>query len=200
MNSGRHRPALDFFASLPISAFLVSLLFLLSLAAPARAACDLQIVSAGPCLADGADGVPHVGDIYGLKVVVKVVGNPSQPFRIKWTLANVTYYYDSIDVGPGDGWFWEFLWWLDLDDPIPWSVTLDPDGVSGDTNLVNNTARGTFTPVPPSVPIDLYSNRMMHGFETYTLSFEPGSGVIPNLYVVFGEPVHQYSALRRADL
>src|SRR5581483_1598033 len=138
--------------------------------------------------ADGADGVPHVGDIYGLKVVVKVVGNPSQPFRIKWTLANVTYYYDSIDVGPGDGWFWEFLWWLDLDDPIPWSVTLDPDGVSGDTNLVNNTARGTFTPVPPSVPIDLYSNRMMHGFETYTLSFEPGSGVIPNLYVVFGEP------------
>jgi transglutaminase-like putative cysteine protease len=158
----------------------------LSLAQFANAGCDLQIKSAGPCLADGSDGIPHVGDVYGLKVVIKIVGNPNQPFRIKWTLANVTYYYDNINVGPGDGWWWPFFWPMDLDDPIPWSVTLDPDGISGDTNLVNNTASGTFTPIPPSTAVDFYAPRMMRASETSLLSF--GSGIIPNLWVIFGIP------------
>jgi transglutaminase-like putative cysteine protease len=154
----------------------------------AFAGCDLQIASAGPCLADGTAGIPHVGDIYGIKVVVNVIGTPSQPFRIKWTLANVTYYYDNINIGQGNGWWWPFLWWMDLDEPIPWSVTLDPDGVSGDTNLVNNTVSGSFTPVPPTKPVELYSPRMMHGVESYTLIYQPGSGTIPNLYILFGMP------------
>lgn len=160
----------------------------LAFAYSASAACDLQIMSAGTCLADGTDGAPHVGDIYGIKVVVKIVGTPNQPFRIKWTLANVIYYYDNINVGAGDGWWWPFLWWMDLDDSIPWSVTLDPDGVSGDTNLVNNTASGTFTPIAPTTPVELYSSRVMHGMESYTLTYQPGSGTIPNLYVLFGMP------------
>ena len=78
--------------------------------------------------------------------------------------------------------------WLDLDDPIPWSVTLDPDGVSGDTNLINNTASGTFTPIPPSTAVELYSPRMMHGSESYSLSYQSGSGTIPNIYILFGVP------------
>ena len=39
----------------------------------ARAQCDLQIVTAGPCLADGTPGTPNVGDDYGLSVTVNVV-------------------------------------------------------------------------------------------------------------------------------
>jgi hypothetical protein len=150
--------------------------------------CDLQISSAGPCLVNGASGTPNVGDVYGLSVHLNVKGTPAQPFRIKWTIANVTYYYNNISVGPGSGYWWDFIWWLNLDDPIPWSVTLDPDGVSGDTNLVNNTASGTFTPVPPSSTVELYAPRMMGGMESSVLSFQPGSGTIPNFWVVFGSP------------
>lgn len=154
----------------------------------ARAQCDLQIASAGPCLTDGSPGTPAVGDNYGLRVVVNVVGTPTNSFRIKWTLANVTYYYDNINLGAGDGYFWYFEWTMPLDDPIPWSVTLDPDGTSGDTNPANNTVSGTFTPVPPATAVQLYMARTVGGSETSILDYQPGSGSIDNLSVVFGQP------------
>ena len=150
--------------------------------------CDLQITSAGPCLSDSTSGIPKVGDAYGLKITVNVKGTPTQPFRIKWTIANVTYYFNNITVGAGNGYWWYYVGWFGLDDPIPWSVTLDPDGVSGDTNLVNNTASGTFTPTPPTNAIELYSPRIFHGYEYYTLNFQPGSGNLNNLWVLFGMP------------
>jgi len=158
------------------------------LAQNAGAQCDLQIVSAGPCLADGTAGTPSVGDLYGLRVVVNVVGAPAGPFRIKWTLANVTNYFSNISVGPGNGYWWYLEWSLYLDGPIPWSVTLDPDGISGDTNLANNVASGTFTPVPPATAVDLYAARVVGGSETSILNYESGSGAIDNLWVVFGQP------------
>jgi len=178
--------------SLDVCWLVLMRLFLLivALALPpvAQAACDLQIASAGPCLADSASGIPHVGDAYGLKITLNVKGTPTQPFRIKWTIASVTNYFSNINVGAGNGYWWYFVWWVNLDDPIPWSVTLDPDGVSGDTNLVNNTASGTFTPVPPSTAVELYSSRMMHGSQICTLNFQAGSGTIHNLWVLFGVP------------
>jgi len=153
----------------------------------AQAACSLQITSAGPCLADGTSGTPPVGEAYGLKMAMNVVGTPAQPFRIKWTIANVTNYFDNMNLGPGNYW-WYFVWFVGLDDPIPWSVTLDPDGVSGNTNLVNSIAGGTFTPIPPATMVELYSPRMMHGSETCILNFQPGSGTIGNLWVFLGMP------------
>ena len=177
MNNNRH-----------ILICLAIVAFILSAAQFASASCDLQITSAGPCLADSTDGIPHVGDAYGLKITVNVNGNSSQPFRIKWKIANGTYYFNNITVGTGTGWWWYFVWWVDLDDSIPWSVTLDPDGVSGNTNLIGSTASGSFTPVPPATAVELYSPRLMHGFETYTLAFQPGSGTIADLNVVFGVP------------
>lgn len=154
----------------------------------AQADCDLRIMSAGPCLADGTLGILQVGDDYALRVTVNVRGTPTQPFRIKWTIANTTRYSNNINVGPGNGYSWYRFWRVDLDDPMPWSVTLDPDGVSGDTNLVNSTASGTFTPAPPAMAVELYSPRMMHGSETYTLTYQPGSGTIDKLHVLFGVP------------
>jgi len=153
--------------------------------------CDLQITSAGPwssTLANGAPGPPEVGNIYELYVTFNVRGQPTNAFRIEWLMANVKYYYDNINVGPGTGYTWYFTWWLALDDSIPWSVTLDPDGVSGNTNLANTVAGGRFTPIPPPAPVELYSPRMMHGFETYTLNFQLGSGNLNDLWVVFGVP------------
>ncbi len=162
---------------------------LLALAATplAHAGCDLQIVSGGPCLADGTSGIPNVGDAYGLKVTINVKGTPSAPFRIQWVMANTTNYYD-ISISQGDGYLWVFSSWLYLDDSIPWSITLDPDHVSGDTNLVNNSTNGTFTAIPPATAVNLYSPRLMHGYEYSSIAFEPGSGTIGNIWTLFGAP------------
>lgn len=150
--------------------------------------CELQITSAGPCLANGTLGTPQVGNIYGLSVAFNVRGTPARPFRIKWTIANVTNYDDNIGVGPGSGYQLYFTWFLSLDDLIPWSVTLDPDGITGNTNLADTIFSGVFTPVPPTNAVELYAPLTMGGIETSILSFQPGSGTIPNLWVVFGSP------------
>jgi hypothetical protein len=86
------------------------ILFVMGLGQLAEGQCDLQIVSAGPCLADGTPGVPAVEDtVYGLRVTVNVVGTPTAPFRIQWVLASVTNYFDDIVVGAGNGYEWDFL-------------------------------------------------------------------------------------------
>jgi hypothetical protein len=155
---------------------------------PAAAQCDLQIANAGPCLADGTYGTPAVGGDYFLRVDVNVVGSPTNAFRIKWTLANVTYYFDNISVGPGDGYWWYIDYSLALDDSIPWSITLDPDGTSGDTNLANNTLNGTFTPTPPASIAELYDPQLAGGSETTVIDCEPDAGYSNVVWLVFGEP------------
>ncbi len=164
------------------------LLILFELTPLARAACDLKIISAGPCLNDGSAGIPHVGDTYSLHVTFNINGTPSNTFRLKFTLANATWY--SGDINGQNGWTygWQYSQSLPLDDAIPWSVTLDPDGVSGDTNLANNSTNGVFTPVPPSGTVELYSPRMLHGSVINVANFQSGSGNIPNVYVIFGQP------------
>jgi len=155
----------------------------------ANAQCDIQIVSAGPCLLDSTYGIPHVGDdAYAVKAVVNVIGAPTHPFRFRMTLANNTNYSGYISLTNWYGAWWWYVVPMALDDPIPWSITFDPDGVSGDTNLVNNSASGTFTPIPPSTAVELYSPRLMQGGQICTLNFQPGSGTIPNFMVVFGYP------------
>jgi hypothetical protein len=158
---------------------------LLGAARFASAACNLQIVSAGPCLADGTAGNPSVGDQYAIKLVLNIKGTPSQPFNIVFTMANVSY-TNSVTVGAGNGYSWRFNWALDLDDAIPWSIKLDPAGVSGNTNPTN-TVSGTLTPTPPITATDLFDPLVWDGNESYILTFVPG-GTLSTLYVVFGVP------------
>jgi transglutaminase-like putative cysteine protease len=154
-----------------------------------QAACDIQITSAGPCLLDSTYGIPHVGDnAYAIKAVINVIGTPTHPFRFKMTLANNTNFSDYINLSNWYGAWWWYVVPMALDGPIPWSVTFDPDGVSGDTNPANNTESGTFNPIPPTNAVELYSPRLFHGYEYYTLAFQPGSGNLNNLWVVFGIP------------
>jgi len=160
---------------------------LLSIAQFGNASCNIQIVSAGPCLTDGTYGIPKVGDPYGLKIVFNVVGTPSQPFGVKWTMANWTNTTGNFVASSGYGKNPYTLPFLNLDDSIPWSVTLDPNGVSGNTNPVT-TIGGTFTPVPPATAVELYSPRLINGSQVCTLSNLPGSGPINYLVEVIGYP------------
>lgn len=150
--------------------------------------CDLRISQAGPCLGDGTPGTPAVGDIYGLRVTVAVQGTPTAPFRIKWTIANRTIYYDNISVGPGSGYWWTMLIWMSLDGPIPWSVTLDPDNVAGDTDLANNTVSGVFEPIVPERAVELYAPRTLFGVLSATEQYGNRSGTIDLYSKLFGVP------------
>ena len=69
--------------------FASAVLFTATAGLPAHAACDLRITSAYPWLPFG-DGTNHVGGNYGLRVNMTVTGTPTQPFRIKFTIANTT--------------------------------------------------------------------------------------------------------------
>ena len=148
--------------------------------------CALTIAKVVTCLPDGTPGTPSIGEDYGLLATVNVAGNTAGPFRMKWTMANTTFYFDNINLSPGNGYTFEALFDLNLDDPIPFTVTIDPDDISGNTNFTSNTFSGTFTPVAPATPTNLYAPRMMHGLESYSLGF--ASGTIQNLYLAMGEP------------
>ena len=127
-----------------------------------------------------------MGEGYGLKLVLNITGTPSQHFNLVWKLANITY-TNLVTVGQGNGYTWNLHWNLDLDDGIPWSIAVDPAGVSGNTNPTKN-ASGTLTPTPPTTPVELYSPLVWNGSESYLADFQPGSGTIPQLYILFGMP------------
>ncbi len=185
--------------SLVYSKLAIVLATLLGSSALTDAGCDLAILSAGPCLSDGSAGLAHVGDPYALKVAFKVTVKPSSAFRIEFTLANVTWYSEPLTLAQRrSGWWYGFVWNLNLDDSMPRNVTLDPDGLSGDTNLLNNTARGVLTPVAPSAPVEFYAARLVHGFETCALSFEEGSGQVNKLWMLFGDRTSHAGGLRKS--
>ena len=151
-------------------------------------ACQLQITSAGPCLGDGTSGTPSGGKHLWAQGHLQRQRPTQTAFPHQMDDGQCHLLLRQHQRWARNGYWWGFNWWLDLDDPIPWSVTLDPDGVSGNTNLVSNTTNGWFTPIPPTNAVELYSPRMMHGYEYYTLNFRPGSGNVNNLWVLFGVP------------
>ncbi|HTS18276.1 MAG TPA: transglutaminase domain-containing protein [Verrucomicrobiae bacterium] len=151
-----------------------------------KASCTLSFVSGGACLANGTAGTPKVGDLYGLTATINIKGTPSSPFNIVWTMANVSF-TNRVTVGAGNGYHWLFNYAMALDDEIPWSVRLDPEGVSGNTNP-SNTLSGVFTPTPPATAVELFAPQIFSGYEESVLNFEPGVGTIDTLYVLYGIP------------
>lgn len=154
----------------------------------AWSACDLRVVAAGPALTNATYGVPAVGEPWHFKVDVALSGSLAAPFRIKWEIANKTFIGDSINIGPGAGYWWWIVLGMPLDGPIPWKVTLDPDNVTGDTNRSNNSLSGVFEPRLPTKAVETYNHRRMWGSVWNRVEFEPGSGQIGSLTFMFGQP------------
>jgi transglutaminase-like putative cysteine protease len=152
---------------------------------PAEASCFLKIVKVTPCLSTGAPGTPQFGTPYGVRVTFDVAGTP-KPFGIKFTMANVSHTFTGYDPKAANGYYSYCLWSLPLDDTIPYSVTLDPANVSGNTNP-NTTVTGTFSPAPPATIVQTYSPVTRHGAVSRTITFSSG-GNLTNLYVLLGVP------------
>jgi hypothetical protein len=152
--------------------------------------CDLGIVAAGPCDPNSnfEFSTPIVGEPYVFKVILSLKGKLANPFRIKWTVANRVVYYSNINITEGTGyWRWMSLR-MPMDGPIPWSVTIDPDNITGDDNPTNNTVSGVFEPVYPSRAVEKYAARTLFGFLENNLQLVTSNGKIGNLSVVFGIP------------
>jgi transglutaminase-like putative cysteine protease len=151
----------------------------------AGASCVLKITKAGPCLSTGAYGTPEIGTPYGVRVTFDVTGTP-KPFGIEFTIANVTHTFDNISVKAGKGYYDYFSSSLCLDDTIPYSVTLDPGNVSGNTNPAT-TVSGVFSPAPPATMVQTYSPSTDQGENSRTIIFAPGA-TLTNLYALLGDP------------
>ena len=164
-------------------ALLISMLSVLG-SIPRTAAGSFQIVNAGPYRSSGQAGTPVLGEAFGLKVYYILSGAISNPYRVRFQLANQTALSGPINLPAGWSDTEAETMPLALDDEIPWSITIDPDGVSGCPSV---SISGTFVPVPPSVPVELYDTQSMRGSEAVTLSFQPGQNV-PNLWTLFGVP------------
>ncbi|HEX4086955.1 MAG TPA: transglutaminase-like domain-containing protein [Chthoniobacteraceae bacterium] len=171
------------------SRFIFHILAALALSAglqSARASCVLKITKVAPCLSNGTPGLPEIGTPYGVRVTFNVSGTPAKPFAIEFTIANVTHTFSGYSLKPGNGYFTYCLVDIPLDDSIPYSVTLDPAKVTGNTNP-NTTVSGTFSPKPPKTAIQTYSPVTKYGSVARTIVFAPGA-TLTNLYALLGVP------------
>lgn len=152
----------------------------------AQAQCTLTIVSVKPCDKNGTPAQPHVGDIYWLRVDWKVTGTPKSAYKVRFSEANLTW--DWVP-GVGTGSYWGYTGWqLPLAGPIPYKITLDPDHVSGNTDLAHSVAKGNFTPIPPVTAVSTYDTKQYQGTETFTVNFTPGGGTIDHGFTLLGVP------------
>lgn len=116
---------------------------------------------------------PHVGELYELGVTILQSGAIQAPYTVRVVMGGVKKDQQVAIGGPGLRKLY-FQMKLPLDDVVPWTVELDPDHVSGETespvsNLFNNHAAGSFKPIPPSVAIDSYSPKLWRFEQRQTL-------------------------------
>lgn len=166
---------------------VVLVLGLLALTVPAVGQCNITITDVR-ATDPSQRREPRVGEPYRLVVTFDVDGVPRQPYRIKYLLANRSYTEWRVEPEEGQG----FEYWcqleMPLDGPIPWTVEVDPERLTGDVRLDDNRASGSFEPRYPQEAIAAYDRRLMEATQTATLRFRPDSGPIGTLFTCFGVP------------
>jgi transglutaminase-like putative cysteine protease len=167
---------------------LVGAMTIMALAAPAAlAACSITINSVYTCNASGVACTPAVGQAYGLRATWTVTGTPKAKYDVSFTIANKTSVMTGLPAAAGTyGGY--FDWVIPLDDPIPYSLTVDSTNVTGNTNTAHKTVTGTFTPTPPSSAIVYSSPNTLSHTETFTVQWEPGVGKVTSGYMIMGVP------------
>ncbi len=140
---------------------LAALLLLPSFKAAAQ--CSMRVVSLTFCNSDGAVVIPTAANPHiTLRVLWQVSGTPKSSYRILIRIAN----QQLVEKVPGQSGFSSASMSVDVPvaGPIPYSVKIDPTGVSG---VVGGPVRksGVFTLQCPGEGLTYYSPKHYVGFE-----------------------------------
>jgi transglutaminase-like putative cysteine protease len=158
---------------------------------PAAAQCDLQAIQAYTCNASANSFQPAIGETYFIRINFNVVGQPKQPYKVRFQIANRSWDWTTPPMAAGNSYYGFAGFTLPLGDEITYKITLDPERVSGDTNVANNTVTGTFTPTPPATSVEFYNPRRLKGSQTFSITWKPGSGKIDRGYSWLGRPTSE---------
>ena len=179
---------------------VLALFFLLGFSQPSAAAsCDIAILEATPCrytVEEGfTEGTPRWGEKYTLKVRFRVTGTPQKPYSLIWKMADRVWPWENLMYPEGTHTLYAFMAHendLELDGPFQWSISVDPDGKSGDKNFANNTANGSFSPVLPNQAVTRYNPILIRGTRKFSMRFDSvkgeGKGAINDLTIFLGSP------------
>jgi transglutaminase-like putative cysteine protease len=154
----------------------------------AQSGCDLKITRITTCDASGNPYQPVLGDAtYFVRVDWAVTGTPAKSYGVEFQIANQTWTRNNMPVSSGT--FWEYGGLsMPLDGEIPYSVTLDPGNVAGDTNRVNNVASGTFQPTPPQGLLEYYDPQILNGSHEAFVTFLADGATVTDFSVWLGAP------------
>jgi transglutaminase-like putative cysteine protease len=174
---------------LPRQSGILALIIALSLGSGLRALaqCDLKVTSAYTSDTNGNPYKPQVGDTYRVTFHWTVTGTPRSSYDITFTEANQKYVWTGLPASPGT--YWGYVGWqLPLDSAIPFTITLDSGHVTGNTDTKGAVYKGSFTPVPPKTAIEYYAPQQHTGSETFSVTWNDGSGTITNGFTLMGVP------------
>ncbi len=145
---------------------------------------DLKLVSVKPVGPDGTSAPVLGGASYGLRVKW-TVPKTTKPYRVKFVVADRVGY---ASMNGAAGTFDQFLLFgMPLDGAIPYSATLDVDGVVSDPDRTNNVATGTFTPTPPAAAIQYFAAKTLAAKQDFSVVITKRGG-LTSLATFFGAP------------
>ncbi len=167
--------------------------FILALTAllPHRASgCEITVkslyTSAGKLNADqtsylGADQT--VGeDRYGIAAIVEVKGNASQPYKIRFEMADRVSETTCEDLTPGTySYFKSFP--MPTDGPIRARIVVDSEHRSGDESPEDNRREITFVPKPPAEAIQYYDAKHHAAHQSVRVTWSNARPTDLDLYI-----------------
>ena len=168
--------------------YIAALIFVFQLisALSAGAACTIQITSAYTCNSSGDPYTPEVGDPYFVRFNWTVTGTPAASYEVKIQEANLVGTITGEPVASGN--FWQYYGYsLPLDSSVPVTVTIDPQNVTG-APAAGRTYTFSFTPQPPTTPIQYYDTLTWTGQQTETLDWTDNANIVLNGFTWLGEP------------
>jgi transglutaminase-like putative cysteine protease len=150
----------------------------------ASADCDISFTDAEVNDKYFTSSIPKAGDWFLMKVGWKVAGIPSAPYVVRIKIGPVTQ-----DM-PGE-WLFSYRGFdLATSEPVNWSIEIDPDHVSGDSNRANNVVKGQYRPQLPKTPLEYYLPRAYKATQTVTWQFNQPSNPV-SLWLAQGVPTSE---------
>jgi transglutaminase-like putative cysteine protease len=166
----------------------LALISVLGVISASSRACTITITSEYTCDANADKFNPMIGDADYIRVNWTIDGTPKAPYSVQFTVANQTDTFTGYPASAGKWWTYYGGFTLPLVGPIPYTVTIDSTGVTGNKTPSKATFSGTFTPIAPTKAIQYFDPETYFGSETFTVDWLDGSGDVTSGFTLLGCP------------